>query len=86
MTITLWTGIIQCETNTYNVKQNKFVLKMTAVFIHNIYLWLVSQTVQPRQFRQFGEAPVIDAEVQVFIQDTEVLVAALYNPTTTLQE
>lgn len=59
---------------------------MTAVFVHNIYLWLVSQTVQSRQFRQFGEAPVIDAEVQVFIQDTEVLVAAFYNPTTTLQE
>lgn len=52
----------------------------------NIYLWLISQTVQPRQFRQFGEAPVIDTEVQVFIQDTEVLVAAFYNPTTTLQE
>lgn len=59
---------------------------MRALFVYNSYLRLVSQTVQSRQFRQFGEASVIDAEVQVFIQDTEVLVAALYDPTTTLQE
>lgn len=54
--------------------------------ILNIYLRLVSQAVQSRQFGQFGEASVIDAEVQMFVQDAEVLIAAFYNPTTTLQE
>lgn len=52
----------------------------------NINLRLVSQTVQSGQFGQFGEASVIDAEVQVFVQDAEVLIASLHNPTTTLQE
>lgn len=50
------------------------------------YLGLVGQTVQARQFGQFGEASVIDAEVQVFVQDAEVLIGAFDNPTTTLRE
>lgn len=64
----------------------KLNLHYYSIIIYNIYLRLVSQTVQSRQFGQFGEASVIDAEVQVFVQDAEVLIAAFHNPTTTLQE
>lgn len=49
------------------------------------YLRLISQTVQSRQLRQLWEASVVDAEVQVFVQDTKILIAALHNPTSTLQ-
>lgn len=51
----------------------------------SVYLWLISQTVQSRQLRQLGKASVIDAEMQVLVQDTEILIAALHNPTPTLQ-
>lgn len=49
------------------------------------YLRLISQTVQSRQLRQLWEASVVDAEVQVFVQDTKILIAALHNPTSTLR-
>lgn len=49
------------------------------------YFWLVGQTVQSRQLMQLGESAVIDTEVQVLVQDTEILIAALHNPTATLQ-
>ena len=51
----------------------------------SVYLWLISQTVQSRQLRQLGKASVIDAEMKVLVQDTEILIAALHNPTPTLQ-
>lgn len=49
------------------------------------YFWLVGQVVQSRQLRQLGEAAVVDAEVQVLVQDAEILIAALHNPTAALQ-
>lgn len=49
------------------------------------YFRLVGQTVQSRQLGQLGEAPVVDAEVQVLVQDAEILIAALHNPTAALQ-
>lgn len=49
------------------------------------YFRLVGQTVQSRQLWQLGEAAVVDAEVQVLVQDAEILIAALHNPTAPLQ-
>lgn len=49
------------------------------------YLRLVGQTVQSRQLGQLGEAAVVDAEVQVLVQDAEILIAALHNPAAALQ-
>lgn len=59
--------------------------KLYDVDILSAYLWLVSQTVQTRKLRQLGEASVIDTKVKVLVQDTEILIAALYNPTSALQ-
>lgn len=52
--------------------------------VFSAYLWLISQAVQSRQLRQLWETSVIDAEVQVLVQDTEILIAALHNPASTL--
>lgn len=65
--------------------QIKLLGKCLSDKLSSTYFWLVSQTVQSRQLRQLGEAAVIDTEVQVLVQDTEILIAALHNPTTTLQ-
>lgn len=48
-------------------------------------LWLIGQTVQSWQLRQLREASVINAEMQVLVKDTEVLIAAFDNPASTLQ-
>lgn len=49
------------------------------------YLGAIPQTVESRQLRQLREAAVIDAKVQVLVQDTEILIAALHNPASALR-
>lgn len=49
------------------------------------HLRLVGQTVQSGQLGQLGEAAVVDAEVQVLVQDAEILIAALDDPAAALQ-
>lgn len=69
--------------NTWKWKMKKS--KASQNKVEASYFWLVGQTVQSRQLGQLGEAAVIDTEVQVLVQDTEILIAALHNPTATLQ-
>jgi hypothetical protein len=44
------------------------------------YFGLVRQTVEAGQLGQLGEAAVVDAEMQVLVQHTEILIAAPHNP------
>lgn len=48
-------------------------------------LWRIAQTVQAGQLGQLREAPVVDAQMQVLVQDAEILIAALHDPASALQ-
>lgn len=45
------------------------------------YLRAVPQHVGAGQLCELGETPIINAEVEVFVEDSEILVAALHDPT-----
>lgn len=50
------------------------------------HLRSICQTVRSRQLGQLRKAPVVDAEVQVLVQDTEILIAAFHNPAPALRD
>lgn len=45
------------------------------------YLWAVPQHVGAGQLCELGETPIINAEVEMLVENTEILVAALHDPT-----